>query len=150
MVGSTGAGMISAFYIRRITKNIYLETPNPMMSRFAIAHGAKVIVDNTFIAPFIKNQLGACCSTGYKIFVRSYDVWCFNDQMIRDLYDLFNDQNTTGPTLSPLDSLFTHAWFENSFASNGAGNLKMLQENCRLFEEESPVKQVYYTGKGGK
>ncbi|HFI0332009.1 TPA: cystathionine gamma-synthase [Streptococcus suis] len=145
------------------TDYVYLETPtNPLMVEFdiakvsAIAHvkGAKVIVDNTFYSPIYQNplELGAdvVLHSATKYLSGHNDVLAgalmTNDQ---DLYDkLFYDQNTTGPTLSPLDSYLL---------MRGLKTLSLRMERATqnaqkivAFLKKSPaVKQVYYTGKGG-
>ena len=145
------------------TDYVYLETPtNPLMVEFdiakvsAIAHAkdAKVIVDNTFYSPIYQNplELGAdvVLHSATKYLSGHNDVLAgalmTNDQ---DLYDkLFYDQNTTGPTLSPLDSYLL---------MRGLKTLSLRMERATqnaqkivAFLKKSPaVKQVYYTGKGG-
>lgn len=145
------------------TDYVYLETPtNPLMVEFdiakvsAIAHakGAKVIVDNTFYSPIYQNPLvlGAdvVLHSATKYLSGHNDVLAgalmTNDQ---DLYDkLFYDQNTSGPTLSPLDSYLL---------MRGLKTLSLRMERATqnsqkivAYLEKSPaVKQVYYTGKGG-
>lgn len=145
------------------TDYVFLETPtNPLMVEFNIqeiakcahAHGAQVIVDNTFYSPIYQNPLvlGAdvVLHSATKYLSGHNDVLAgvlmTNDE---NLYErLFYDHNTTGATLSSFDAYLL---------MRGLKTLSLRMErstqNARkivAFLEQSPaVRQVYYTGKGG-
>ena len=145
------------------TDYVYLETPtNPLMVEFdiakvsAIAHakGAKVIVDNTFYSPIYQNplELGAdvVLHSATKYLSGHNDVLAgalmTNDQ---DLYDkLFYDQNTTGPTLSPLDSYLLMRGLK-TLSLRMERATQNAQKIVVVLKKRPAVKQVYYTGKGG-
>lgn len=145
------------------TDYVYLETPtNPLMIEFDIkkiaqaahAHGAKVIVDNTFYSPVYQNPI----TLGADVVLHSATKYLsgHNDVLAgvlmtsdKDIYDkLFYDQNTTGPTLSPFDAYLL---------MRGLKTLKLRMEKATqnakaivAYLEQSPaVKDVLYTGKGG-
>lgn len=145
------------------TDYVFLETPtNPLMVEFDIArvaevahaHGAKLIVDNTFYSPIYQNPLvlGAdvVLHSATKYLSGHNDVLAgalmTNDQALYD--KLFYDQNTTGPTLSPLDAYLL---------MRGLKTLSIRMERATQnaqkivdFLRSSPaVAEVYYTGKGG-
>lgn len=145
------------------TDYVYLETPtNPLMVEFdiakvsAIAHakGAKVIVDNTFYSPIYQNPLvlGAdvVLHSATKYLSGHNDVLAgalmTNDQ---DLYDkLFYDQNTSGPTLSPLDAYLLMRGLK-TLSLRMERATQNAQKIVAYLEKSPAVKQVYYTGKGG-
>lgn len=145
------------------TDYVFLETPtNPLMVEFdiakvsAIAHakGAQVIVDNTFYSPIYQNplQLGAdvVLHSATKYLSGHNDVLAgvlmTNNQAIYE--KLFYDQNTTGPTLSPLDAYLLMRGLKTLSL-----RMERATDNARkivaYLENSSAVKQVYYTGKGG-
>ncbi|HEM4266209.1 TPA: cystathionine gamma-synthase [Streptococcus suis] len=145
------------------TDYVFLETPtNPLMVEFdiakvsAVAHakGAKVIVDNTFYSPIYQNPLvlGAdvVLHSATKYLSGHNDVLAgalmTNDQ---DLYDkLFYDQNTSGPTLSPLDSYLLMRGLK-TLSLRMERATQNAQKIIAYLEKSPAVKQVYYTGKGG-
>lgn len=145
------------------TDYVFLETPtNPLMVEFdiakvsAVAHakGAKVIVDNTFYSPIYQNPLvlGAdvVLHSATKYLSGHNDVLAgalmTNDQ---DLYDkLFYDQNTSGPTLSPLDSYLLMRGLK-TLSLRMERATQNAQKIVAYLEKSPAVKQVYYTGKGG-
>ncbi|HEM5988443.1 TPA: cystathionine gamma-synthase [Streptococcus suis] len=145
------------------TDYVFLETPtNPLMVEFdiakvsAVAHakGAKVIVDNTFYSPIYQNplMLGAdvVLHSATKYLSGHNDVLAgvlmTNDQ---ELYDkLFYDQNTTGPTLSPLDAYLLMRGLK-TLSLRMERATQNAQKIVAYLEKSPAVKQVYYTGKGG-
>ncbi|HEL2738291.1 TPA: cystathionine gamma-synthase [Streptococcus suis] len=145
------------------TDYVFLETPtNPLMVEFdiakvsAVAHakGAKVIVDNTFYSPIYQNPLllGAdvVLHSATKYLSGHNDVLAgvlmTNDQ---ELYDkLFYDQNTTGPTLSPLDAYLLMRGLK-TLSLRMERATQNAQKIVAYLEKSPAVKQVYYTGKGG-
>ncbi|EHJ51896.1 cystathionine gamma-synthase [Streptococcus macacae] len=158
---NTEADMMAA--ISEETDYVFIETPtNPLMIEFNIkriaerAHqyGARVIVDNTFYSPIYQNPLvlGAdvVLHSATKYLSGHNDVLAgvlmTNDDEIYD--KLFYDQNTTGPTLSPLDAYLL---------MRGLKTLKLRMEKATqnakeivaYLESSSAVKEVFYTGKGG-
>ncbi|HFI0941676.1 TPA: cystathionine gamma-synthase [Streptococcus suis] len=145
------------------TDYVYLETPtNPLMVEFdiakvsAIAHakGAKVIVDNTFYSPIYQNPLvlGAdvVLHSATKYLSGHNDVLAgalmTNDQALYD--KLFYDQNTSGPTLSPLDSYLLMRGLK-TLSLRMERATQNAQKIVAYLEKSPAVKQVYYTGKGG-
>ncbi|WP_155969870.1 cystathionine gamma-synthase [Streptococcus ruminantium] len=145
------------------TDYVFLETPtNPLMVEFdiakisAIAHtkGAKVIVDNTFYSPIYQNPLilGAdvVLHSATKYLSGHNDVLAgvlmTNDQILYDR--LFYDQNTTGPTLSPLDAYLLMRGLK-TLSLRMERATQNAQKIAAYLETNSAVKQVYYTGKGG-
>ncbi|WP_019805953.1 cystathionine gamma-synthase [Streptococcus mutans] len=158
---NTETEMIAA--ISDETDYVFIETPtNPLMIEFDISkvaqaahkHGAKVIVDNTFYSPIYQNPL----VLGADVVLHSATKYLsgHNDVLAgvlmtsdQEIYDkLFYDQNTTGPTLSPLDAYLL---------MRGLKTLKLRMEKATqnaktvvAYLEKSPaVKEVLYTGKGG-
>lgn len=145
------------------TDYVFIETPtNPLMVEFDIAkvvekahaHGAIVIVDNTFYSPIYQNPI----ALGADIVLHSATKYLsgHNDVLAgvlvtsnQAIYDkLFYDQNTTGPTLSPLDSyLFMRGLKTLSLRMERATS--NAQAIAAFLEEHSAVKEVLYTGKGG-
>ncbi|HFI0150382.1 TPA: cystathionine gamma-synthase [Streptococcus suis] len=145
------------------TDYVYLETPtNPLMVEFdiakvsAIAHakGAKVIVDNTFYSPVYQNPLvqGAdvVLHSATKYLSGHNDVLAgvlmTNDQALYD--KLFYDQNTTGPTLSPLDCYLLMRGLK-TLSIRMERSTKNAQKIVDYLQSSPAVHQVYYTGKGG-
>lgn len=145
------------------TDYVFLETPtNPLMVEFdiakvsAIAHakGAKVIVDNTFYSPIYQNPLvlGAdvVLHSATKYLSGHNDVLAgvlmTNDQALYD--KLFYDQNTTGPTLSPLDAYLLMRGLK-TLSLRMERATQNAQKIVDYLENSPAVKQVYYTGKGG-
>lgn len=145
------------------TDYVYIETPtNPLMVEFDIAkvatvahqHGATVIVDNTFYSPIYQNPiaLGAdvVLHSATKYLSGHNDVLAgvlvTSDQAIYE--KLFYDQNTTGPTLSPLDCyLFMRGLKTLSLRMERATS--SAQKIVAFLTEHPAVKEVLYTGKGG-
>lgn len=145
------------------TDYVFLETPtNPLMVEFdiakvsAVAHakGAKVIVDNTFYSPIYQNPLllGAdvVLHSATKYLSGHNDVLAgvlmTNDQVLYD--KLFYDQNTTGPTLSPLDAYLLMRGLK-TLSLRMERATQNAQKIVAYLQASPAVKQVYYTGKGG-
>ncbi|MFI3069515.1 cystathionine gamma-synthase [Streptococcus suis] len=145
------------------TDYVFLETPtNPLMVEFdiakvsAVAHakGAKVIVDNTFYSPIYQNPLllGAdvVLHSATKYLSGHNDVLAgvlmTNDQALYD--KLFYDQNTTGPTLSPLDAYLLMRGLK-TLSLRMERATQNAQKIVAYLQASPAVKQVYYTGKGG-
>ncbi|HFI0143760.1 cystathionine gamma-synthase [Streptococcus iners] len=145
------------------TDYVFLETPtNPLMVEFdiakvsAVAHakGAKVIVDNTFYSPIYQNPLtlGAdvVLHSATKYLSGHNDVLAgvlmTNDQALYD--KLFYDQNTTGPTLSPLDAYLLMRGLK-TLSLRMERSTQNAQKIVAYLQASPAVKQVYYTGKGG-
>ncbi|WP_024409622.1 cystathionine gamma-synthase [Streptococcus suis] len=145
------------------TDYVFLETPtNPLMVEFdiakvsAVAHakGAKVIVDNTFYSPIYQNPL----LLGADVVLHSATKYLsgHNDVLAgvlmtsdQALYDkLFYDQNTTGPTLSPLDAYLLMRGLK-TLSLRMERATQNAQKIIAYLEKSPAVKQVYYTGKGG-
>ena len=142
---------------------VFLETPtNPLMVEFdlaqvaaaAHAHGAKLIVDNTFYTPVYQNPLtlGAdvVLHSATKYLAGHNDVLAgvlmTNDPILYE--KLFYDHNTTGPTMSPFDAYLLMRGLKTlslrmERATSNAQAIVAYLRNC------SAVKEVYYPGKGG-
>ncbi|MFC5630706.1 MULTISPECIES: cystathionine gamma-synthase [Streptococcus] len=145
------------------TDIVYIETPtNPLMVEFDIAkiakvahaHGAKVIVDNTFYSPIYQNPI----PLGADIVVHSATKYIagHNDVLAgvvvtsdKGMYDkLYYNLNTGGPVLSPFDSYMV---------MRGLKTLKLRMEKATenaqklaaALSQNSAIKEVLYTGKGG-
>ncbi len=149
--------------INEETDYVFIETPtNPLMVEFDIeavakvthAHGAKLIVDNTFYSPVYQNPipLGAdvVLHSATKYLSGHNDVLggvlVTNDQALYD--KLFYDQNTTGPTLSPLDSYLLMRGLK-TLSIRMERATKNAQKIVDYLKTCSAVKEVFYTGKGG-
>ncbi len=145
------------------TDYVFIETPtNPLMVEFDIAKisaaahakGAKVIVDNTFYSPIYQNPI----ALGADIVLHSATKYLsgHNDVLAgvlitsdKALYDkLFYDQNTTGPTLSPLDAYLLMRGLK-TLSLRMERATKNAQKIVAYLEQSPAVNQVYYTGKGG-
>ncbi|HFU4488691.1 TPA: cystathionine gamma-synthase [Streptococcus suis] len=142
---------------------VFLETPtNPLMVEFDIAAisekahevGAKVIVDNTFYSPIYQNPLAlgadVVLHSATKYLSGHNDVLAgalmTNDQALYE--QLFYDQNTTGPTLSPFDAFLLMRGLKTL-----AIRMERSTQNARaivdFLEQHPAVKEVFYTGQGG-
>ncbi|MGT2911232.1 cystathionine gamma-synthase [Streptococcus cameli] len=145
------------------TDYVFIETPtNPLMVEFDIArvaekahqHGALVIVDNTFYSPIYQNPLvlGAdiVMHSATKYLSGHNDVLAgvlmTNDQAIYD--KLFYDQNTTGPTLSPLDCYLLMRGLK-TLSLRMERSTQNAQKVVEFLRNHPAVKEVFYTGKGG-
>lgn len=145
------------------TDYVFLETPtNPLMVEFDIRkvaekahqHGAKVIVDNTFYSPIYQNPivLGAdiVLHSATKYLSGHNDVLAgvlvTSDQAIYE--KLFYDQNTTGPTLSPLDSYLLMRGLK-TLSLRMERATQNAQKIVDFLQKHPAVKEVLYPGKGG-
>mgnify|MGYP002626200587 CR=1 FL=1 len=145
------------------TKAIFLETPsNPMMkladikeiAKIASAHGALVIVDNTFLSPYLQKPLtlGAdvVVHSGTKYLGGHNDVLAGflvvkDDVLAGKIAEIYK---TTGACLSPMDS-----WLVSRGIKTLALRMEKHQENARAIADwlkrQELVKEVYYVGIGG-
>jgi cystathionine gamma-synthase len=142
------------------TKAIYIETPsNPMMNvtdirlcaEVAKSVGAMLIVDNTFLSPYLQNPLalGAdiAVHSGTKYLGGHNDTIagfvCVADQAIGE--KLHKISYTMGATLSPFDS-----WLMLRGIKTLAVRMERAQENAlaiaNWLKQQPKVKQVYYVG----
>lgn len=145
------------------TDYVFIETPtNPLMVEFDIAqiaqkakaHGAKVIVDNTFYSPIYQNPiaLGAdiVLHSATKYLSGHNDVLAgvlvTSDQTIYN--KLFYDQNTTGPTLSPLDCYLLMRGLK-TLSLRMERSTQNAQQIVAFLKDHPAIKEVLYTGKGG-
>lgn len=142
------------------TKAIYIETPsNPMMqvtdieavAKLAKEHHALLIVDNTFLTPYLQRPI----ELGANIVVHSGTKYLcgHNDTLagfiVTDAKELDDDlreiYNTTGACLSPMDS-----WLLTRGIKTLAVRLDRQQSNAiqiaNWLESQEWVEKVYYTG----
>jgi cystathionine beta-lyase/cystathionine gamma-synthase len=146
--------------IRDNTKVVYLETPtNPMMtitdlaacSEVAHAHGALVVVDNTFCSPYLQRpiELGAdiVLHSTTKFLNGHSDsvggvVVSNSDQIAEQIGFL---QNAVGAILSPFDS-----WLVLRGVKTLAVRMKQHEENgvamAGYLANQPKVKKLYYPG----
>lgn len=145
------------------TDYVFIETPtNPLMVEFDIAqiaqkakaHGTKVIVDNTFYSPIYQNPiaLGAdiVLHSATKYLSGHNDVLAgvlvTSDQTIYN--KLFYDQNTTGPTLSPLDCYLLMRGLK-TLSLRMERSTQNAQQIVAFLKDHPAIKEILYTGKGG-
>ena len=142
------------------TRAIYIETPsNPMMNvtdialcaRLAASVGAMLIVDNTFLSPYLQNPLalGADISlhSGTKYLGGHNDTIsgfvCVKDKNLGE--KLHKIAYTMGATLSPLDS-----WLMIRGIKTLAVRMERAQENAlaiaKWLKTQEKVEKVYYVG----
>ncbi|CQR24766.1 cystathionine gamma-synthase [Streptococcus varani] len=145
------------------TDYVFIETPtNPLMVEFDIAqiaqkakaHGAKVIVDNTFYSPIYQNPI----ALGADIVLHSATKYLsgHNDVLAgvlvtsdHTIYNkLFYDQNTTGPTLSPLDCYLLMRGLK-TLSLRMERSTQNAQQIVDFLKDHPAIKEVLYTGKGG-
>ncbi len=145
------------------TDYVFIETPtNPLMVEFDIAkvaqkahaHGAKVIVDNTFYSPIYQNPI----PLGADVVLHSATKYLsgHNDVLAgvlitsdKTIYDkLFYDQNTTGPTLSPLDCYLVMRGLK-TLSLRMERSTSNAQKVVAFLRQSPAVKEVLYTGRGG-
>lgn len=145
------------------TDYVFIETPtNPLMVEFDIEkvarvahkHGAIVIVDNTFYSPIYQQPL----TLGADVVMHSATKYLsgHNDVMAgvlmtndKNIYDkLFYDQNTTGPTLSPIDSYLLMRGLK-TLSIRMERSTQNAQKIVAFLKESPAVREVLYTGKGG-
>ena len=146
--------------VRPNTKVVYLETPtNPMMTvtdlaacaEVAHAHGALVVVDNTFCSPFLQRPI----ELGADIVVHSTTkflnghsdsvggvVVSNSDEIAEQIGFL---QNAVGAILSPFDS-----WLVLRGVKTLAVRMKRHEENgiamASYLANHRSVKKIYYPG----
>lgn len=153
----------TAALITEDTKAIFLETPtNPLMQEIDIAayaqlakdHNLLLIVDNTFLTPYFQQPI----TEGADIVIHSATKYIggHNDVLAGlvvskgcELSDrLAVLHNGTGAVLSPLDS-----WLLIRGLKTLPLRMRQHQANAQhianYLAEESKVKDVLYTGKGG-
>lgn len=142
------------------TRAIYIETPsNPMMNvtdialcaQLAASVGALLIVDNTFLSPYLQNPLalGADISvhSGTKYLGGHNDTIagfvCVKDQVLGE--KLHKISYTMGSTLPPFDS-----WLMLRGIKTLAVRMERAQENALAIAQwlkmQPKVKKVYYVG----
>ena len=142
------------------TRAIYIETPsNPMMNvtdialcaEVAASVGAMLIVDNTFLSPYLQNPLalGADISlhSGTKYLGGHNDtisgfVCVKNEEVGQKLHKI---SYTMGATLSPFDS-----WLMIRGIKTLAVRMERAQENAiaiaMWLKKQPKVRRVYYVG----
>ena len=142
------------------TRAIYIETPsNPMMNvtdialcaEVATSVGAMLIVDNTFLSPYLQNPLalGADISlhSGTKYLGGHNDtisgfVCVKNEEVGQKLHKI---SYTMGATLSPFDS-----WLMIRGIKTLAVRMERAQENAiaiaMWLKKQPKVRKVYYVG----
>ena len=142
------------------TRAIYIETPsNPMMNvtdialcaQLAASVGAMLIVDNTFLSPYLQNPLalGADISlhSGTKYLGGHNDTIsgfvCVKDAALGE--KLHKIAYTMGATLSPFDS-----WLMIRGIKTLAVRMERAQENAlaiaKWLKTQEKVEKVYYVG----
>jgi len=147
-------------HVKSNTRMIWLESPtNPLMkladikeiSNIAKKHKLLVVVDNTFLTPYLQNplELGAdiVVHSGTKYFGGHSDVLngsiMLNDD---DLFDkLYHVQNSTGGVLSPFDSYLVLRGLKTLHI-----RMEAHEHNARhladYLEKHPKVNKVYYPG----
>ena len=155
------AEMINA--ITDDTDLVYIETPtNPLMievdikkiAQLAHAHGAKVIVDNTFYTPIYQRplELGAdlVIHSATKYLAGHNDVLAgaviVSDQTLYE--KLLHNLNTTGATLSPFDSYLVLRGLKTLSIRMERATAN-AQKIAAALTKNPHIKDVIYTGKGG-
>ena len=147
-------------YIRPETKAVYIETPtNPMMNVTDIAkvaeitkkHGILLIVDNTFLSPYLQNplELGAdiVIHSGTKFLCGHNDTLSgfvvVKDEAMAER--ILYVSKTTGANLSPFDS-----WLVLRGIKTLGIRMERQQANAAKLAEwlkaNPKVKRVYYPG----
>ncbi len=147
-------------YIRPETKAVYIETPtNPMMNVTDIAkaaeitkkHGILLIVDNTFLSPYLQNplELGAdiVIHSGTKFLCGHNDTLSgfvvVKDEALAER--ILYVSKTTGANLSPFDS-----WLVLRGIKTLGIRMERQQANAAKLAEwlkaNPKVKRVYYPG----
>ena len=142
------------------TRAVYIETPsNPMMNvtdialcaELAASVGAMLIVDNTFLSPYLQNPLalGADISlhSGTKYLGGHNDTIsgfvCVKDKTLGE--NLHKIAYTMGATLSPFDS-----WLMIRGIKTLAVRMERAQENAlaiaKWLKTQEKVEKVYYVG----
>lgn len=146
--------------IRPETKGLYIETPsNPMMhitdlracAQLAHEHGLLLIVDNTFLSPYLQNplSLGAdlVLHSGSKFISGHNDTICgFVCSSTQELGDRIRlIAKTTGATLAPFDS-----WLVLRGVKTLAVRMERQQANAHTVAQwlsaQPQITHVYYAG----
>ncbi|MBQ8506221.1 MAG: PLP-dependent transferase [Clostridia bacterium] len=146
--------------LRPETKALYIETPsNPMMnitdlracSTLAKEHGLLMIVDNTFLSPYLQNPiaLGAdiVLHSGSKFLSGHNDtISGFLSSATQELADRIRlIAKTTGGALAPFDS-----WLVLRGLKTLSVRMERQQENARKvarwLAQQSGVSRVFYAG----
>lgn len=146
--------------LRPETKALYVETPsNPMMNitdlracaALAKEHGLLLIVDNTFLSPYLQNplELGAdlVLHSGSKFISGHNDTIAgFLSSATQELADRIRlIAKTTGGVLAPFD-----CWLVLRGLKTLAVRMERQQENAhkvaRWLAEQPRVKRVFYAG----
>ena len=146
--------------IRPDTKALYIETPsNPMMNvtdlcacaKIAKEHGLLLIVDNTFLSPYLQNpiELGAdiVLHSGSKFLSGHNDtISGFLSSASQELADRVRlIAKTTGGVLAPFD-----CWLVLRGVKTLPVRMERQQENAqkvaRWLSEHPHVSKVYYAG----
>lgn len=159
MVDSTKPELVAAA-MTPATKAIYLETPsNPMMNvtdiracaAIAKAHGAQLIVDNTFLSPYFQNPI----ALGADIVVHSGTKYLggHNDTISGFLCLAAKDHEeqlrriayTLGGTLSPFDSYLMIRGIK-TLAVRMEHQQKSAMTIARWLQTQEQVEKVYYVG----
>lgn len=158
-VDTTDADQIRA-HIRPNTKAIYIETPsNPMMNvtdlracaEIARAHGLLLIVDNTFLSPYLQNPIalgadivlhsGSKYITGHNDTIAGF--LCSANRELADRVRLI--AKTLGGVLAPFDS-----WLALRGLKTLAVRMERQQENAekvaRWLKAQLQIAQVFYAG----
>lgn len=142
------------------TRALYIETPsNPTMevtdlaemSRIAKKHGLWLIVDNTFMSPYLQNPIafGAdiVIHSGTKYLGGHNDTLsgflCVNSE---ELYEKVKSLSMTiGNNLSPFDSFLTLRGIK-TLAVRMERQEKNAMEIAKWLKKQPKIKQVYYVG----
>lgn len=146
--------------IKPNTKALYIETPsNPMMNitdlrgcaKLAHDHNALLIVDNTFLSPYLQNptQLGAdiVIHSGSKFLSGHNDTiggfLCSNHEKLAQKIQLLS--KTTGGVLAPFDS-----WLMMRGIKTLAVRMERQQQNATVIADwlsrHPKVTKVFYPG----
>lgn len=146
--------------IRPNTKIIWLESPtNPLMkladisfiSKIAHKHGILVVVDNTFLTPYLQNplDLGAdvVVHSGTKYFGGHSDVLngavMINDEMLAN--KIRHVQNSTGGVLSPFDSYLVLRGLK-TLPIRMEAHERNARKLAEYLQKHPKVQKVFYPG----
>lgn len=146
--------------LRANTKALYIETPsNPMMNvtdlrgcaQIAREHNLLLIVDNTFLSPYLQNPLALGADivlhSGSKFICGHNDTICgFLTCACRTLADRIRlISKTTGGMLAPFDS-----WLALRGVKTLAVRMERQQQNAleiaHWLTDQSQISHVYYVG----
>lgn len=158
-VDTSDAGAVEAA-VRQNTKALYIETPsNPtmlvtdlfQMKKIAQKHGLYLIVDNTFLSPYLQNplKLGAdiVVHSGTKYLCGHNDTLAgflsTNDPKLAEHFRLLH--KTMGCCLAPFDSFLLLRGIKTL-----AIRMERQEENALkiadFLKNHEKIKQVYYVG----